>query len=439
MTTVNQNLGTNHHIIGRAAGTARRPRSARWLAAAAVGALLVAGGGVTGAQSASAAVGCEVDYQITSQWQGGFGASVTVKSLGDPVNEWRLAWNFISGQTITQMWNGSYIQSGTQVTVANTSWNGTLATGSTASFGFNSTSGSSNPVPSSFTLNGTACTGQVSVTPTPTTSTTPTIPTTPGGPGLIDNNFTVTREAAYGTSNKFTVLRPSQVSGTMPVLVFGNGGCQHSTSSAEATFLTQVASRGIVVVQEGAVSGSYSGVSNGSPIPTLLTDAITWAQSENARSGATLAGHLDLSKVTSSGFSCGGIEALVASADARVKSVVSLNSGLFSDGSLGGYKPSELAKLHSPIMFMDGGSSDIAYPQSQANYKVVTVPAVLAEQTSAGHGGLINGSATTEAAKALVQFMDSTLNGNTAARAYLVGSSGLASKSGWIVQSKNGF
>jgi len=49
-------------------------------------------------------------------------------------------------------------QGGAHVTAANASWNGALAVGGSASFGFNGTFGSTNPAPTAFTLGGTACT-----------------------------------------------------------------------------------------------------------------------------------------------------------------------------------------------------------------------------------------------------------------------------------------
>src|SRR4051812_49755782 len=92
---------------------------------------------VATATTAQAATGCRVDYTVTSSWQGGFGASVNVTNLGDPVNGWRLSWSFTAGQTVTQLWNGTVSQSGAQVTVANAGYNGTITTGRTAAFGFN--------------------------------------------------------------------------------------------------------------------------------------------------------------------------------------------------------------------------------------------------------------------------------------------------------------
>src|SRR5205807_2280943 len=100
--------------------------------------LAVAGvASVVTAQAAQAATGCRVDYAVSSSWQGGFGANVTITNLGDPVTSWRLTWLFTAGQTITQLWNGTVAQSGANVTVGNVSYNGAIGTGASASFGFN--------------------------------------------------------------------------------------------------------------------------------------------------------------------------------------------------------------------------------------------------------------------------------------------------------------
>ncbi|MEV4582051.1 arabinofuranosidase catalytic domain-containing protein [Nonomuraea jabiensis] len=137
------------------------------LSAAAVAALSTAGVGVAAPHVASAAAaGCEVTYTVTNQWSGGFGANVSVHNLGDPVNGWKLTWSFPAGQTITQLWNGTYTQSGSQVTVSNVDYNGSVPSGGSTGFGFNGSWNGSNPVPSSFALNGVTCTGDVS-TPTP--------------------------------------------------------------------------------------------------------------------------------------------------------------------------------------------------------------------------------------------------------------------------------
>ena len=149
----------------------RSPHRARWLAAgAAVVTLAVVGAGSVLTAHAAAA-GCDVTYRVTNQWQGGFGADVSVRNLGDPLTGWSVRWSFASGQSVGQAWNANVTQSGTQVTATNVGWNGALATGGTASFGFNGSVTGSNPVPSGFTLNGVPCTG--AVTPTATTTSRP--------------------------------------------------------------------------------------------------------------------------------------------------------------------------------------------------------------------------------------------------------------------------
>ncbi|WP_442934573.1 rhamnogalacturonan lyase family protein [Micromonospora sp. CPCC 205739] len=137
--------------------------------------------------ASAAAAGCRVDYRITNQWGGGFGADVTVTNLGDPVNGWTLTWSYAAGQRVTQAWNATVTQSGAQVTARDAGYNAAIGTGGTANFGFNASwNDASNPAPAAFALNGTTCTGATAPTttaPPPTTppSTTPPPTTPPAG------------------------------------------------------------------------------------------------------------------------------------------------------------------------------------------------------------------------------------------------------------------
>jgi len=142
-----------------------RPPRRRLLIAAVAATAAALPGAVFLAGNAHAAAACNVDYAVTNQWQGGFGASVTVTNLGDPVNGWDLRWNFSAGQAVTQLWNGSATQSGSQVDVTDAGFNAAIPTGGNASFGFNGSSAASNPNPTAFTLNGIACTGAASSSP----------------------------------------------------------------------------------------------------------------------------------------------------------------------------------------------------------------------------------------------------------------------------------
>ncbi|GAA1770163.1 cellulose binding domain-containing protein [Luedemannella helvata] len=204
------------------------PRQSRIAAALAV--TVAAAAVITTATSASAATGCRVTYAVTNQWPGGFGATIDIDNLGDPLTSWRLTWSFTAGQTVTQLWNGTATQSGAQVTVTNAAWNGSLATGARASVGFNgSWNNAANPVPTAFAVNGVACTGAVTttavtttrtVTSAPVTSRPPTSapvtsrpptsapvtsagPTTPA-PGVLNQVHTPGRVRAVGTGAQFT-------------------------------------------------------------------------------------------------------------------------------------------------------------------------------------------------------------------------------------------
>jgi Cellulose binding domain len=103
---------------------------------------------------------CHINYTITNQWPGGFGAAITINNTGTTsISNWTLTWTFANGQTITQIWNGSETQSGANVTVTNLSYNGAIpAGGNYNGMGFNgSWNNTTNAVPASFAVNGTTC------------------------------------------------------------------------------------------------------------------------------------------------------------------------------------------------------------------------------------------------------------------------------------------
>jgi len=142
---------------------------------------VVSAGSLTAVVASAAAAGCRVDYAVTNQWPGGFGATVTITNLGDPIDGWSLAWSYPAGQTVTQAWNATVTQNGSQVTAVNAAYNGAVGTNGTASFGFNGGWTGGNPAPAGFTLNGTACTGTVDPTTGPPTTSPPTTPPPAGG------------------------------------------------------------------------------------------------------------------------------------------------------------------------------------------------------------------------------------------------------------------
>jgi poly(hydroxyalkanoate) depolymerase family esterase len=103
---------------------------------------------------------CRIHYGVVSQWPGGFQAGLTITNTSTTaINGWTLRFSFANGQVITTSWNGIFSQTGSQVTVTNTSSNGFIAAGSSLSVppGFQATWSGTNTAPTSFTLNGVSC------------------------------------------------------------------------------------------------------------------------------------------------------------------------------------------------------------------------------------------------------------------------------------------
>src|SRR5579863_8047418 len=69
-------------------------------------------------------------YSIVNQWPGGFQAAITIQNTGStPWSGWTLTWTFPNGQTISGLWNGAASQSGSNVTVQNLSYDGSIPAG----------------------------------------------------------------------------------------------------------------------------------------------------------------------------------------------------------------------------------------------------------------------------------------------------------------------
>jgi len=91
---------------------------------------------------------CSAAYSLVSSWPGGFQGQVVVTNTGSGTRSgWTVGWTFPGDQQISDLWNGSYAQSGEKVTVSNASYDATLAPGATATVGFTGTYTGSNNAP----------------------------------------------------------------------------------------------------------------------------------------------------------------------------------------------------------------------------------------------------------------------------------------------------
>jgi hypothetical protein len=176
----------------------------------AAGVLVAAGITTVTALPANAAVSCQVDYVLRTQWNTGFTTDFTLHNNGDPLTSWTLTFTWPGNQQITQApWNaGAWSQTGNAVSISNAAWNGTVATGGVVSgMGFNASYSGTNTNPTNFAINGTPCGGQQQ---TPQLVVTPTnVPVPEGGTATYAvhltsapaANVTVTSTAGTGDAD----------------------------------------------------------------------------------------------------------------------------------------------------------------------------------------------------------------------------------------------
>jgi hypothetical protein len=124
---------------------------------------------------------------------------------------------------------------------------------------------------------------------------------------------------------------------------------------------------------------------------TQLVDAINWAVAENARKESPWFGRLDVAHIAMAGQSCGGLQAIAEAKDARVATTLILNSGVLPDSSLPGAAATHesLKALHSPTLYLSGDSSDVAYKNANADFRLINgVPLFYGWKAGVGHAAV---------------------------------------------------
>ncbi|MET8158142.1 cellulose binding domain-containing protein [Sphaerisporangium sp. NPDC005289] len=115
-----------------------------------------------GAQAASVSA----TFVKTSDWGSGFEAKYTVANgTASTVNGWTVEFDLPSGTTVGTYWDALMNQSGGHYTFRNREYNGSLAPGASASFGF---VGAGPGAPLNCKVNGASCGGGTTPSPTPT-------------------------------------------------------------------------------------------------------------------------------------------------------------------------------------------------------------------------------------------------------------------------------
>jgi dienelactone hydrolase len=193
----------------------------------------------------------------------------------------------------------------------------------------------------------------------------------------------------------------------------------------------------------GPGAGRGKGKGKGGPaIPANMTDgtalirAIDWMAKEVADPKSRFYQKVDTTHVAAMGMSCGGLMSYGASADPRIATVGIWNSGLI--------QPDEkiIGGLHSSVIIITGGESDIAYANGKRDFETMParVPIFYGVYPSVGHGGTYNEDNGGAFGVTAVAWLKWQLMNDTGAKGkgYFVGPRcGLCTNSQWQVNSRS--
>jgi len=203
-----------------------------------------------------------------------------------------------------------------------------------------------------------------------------------GAPLAVPGPYKVESGPAFGSPGH-VVYRPADLTpfpakDTLPLMVWGNGGCAIN-STRYGGFLTTIASHGFVVMATAAEPGVTRATAD------ILRKAVDWAEAENKRAESPLKGKINLDKIAVMGQSCGGFMSLELGADPRVDTIGVFNSGVQ------GNNMAQLAKLHGPVLLINGHERDFLMASSKATYDAIdTLPAFYGARKGAGHTATVD-------------------------------------------------
>jgi dienelactone hydrolase len=203
-----------------------------------------------------------------------------------------------------------------------------------------------------------------------------------GAPLAVPGPYKVESGPAFGSAGHVVYrpvdLTPFPAKDTLPLMVWGNGGCAIN-STRYGGFLTTIASHGFVVMATAAEPGVTRATAD------ILRKAVDWAEAENKRAESPLKGKINLDKIAVMGQSCGGFMSLELGADPRVDTIGVFNSGVQ------GNNMAQLAKLHGPVLLINGHERDFLMASSKATYDAVeTLPAFYGARKGAGHTATVD-------------------------------------------------
>ena len=226
----------------------------------------------------------------------------------------------------------------------------------------------------------------------------------------------------------------------LPVLVWGNGACSNSPWE-HMNFLNEIASQGYIVLATGFIPMEDEWYKGPMSRTEQQIESIDWIIAQNADPASPYYNKIDVKNICVAGMSCGGLQTLFNCADPRIKALMICNSGLFNQQNasqaVGGMPmpPKEkLNEIHTPIIYILGGSEDIAYENGMDDFhRIKHVPAYAAN-FPVGHGGTYRQPHGGEFTIAALAWLNWQLKGDQEA-AKMFTNSELTKREGWTLES----
>jgi len=173
--------------------------------------------------------------------------------------------------------------------------------------------------------------------------------------------------------------------------------------------------------------------------PAGLKQALEWAIAQNADKNSPYYGKLDVDNIAAAGMSCGGLQALHMSDDARIKTIMVMNSGFFGTGE--SEDKASLAKMkQKSVIWILGGSTDIAWENGNDDFKRMSgsMPACLVSLDGIGHGGTYMQPHGGDYAKVAAAWLNWWLKNDKEASTMFTGNEpGVGKMAGWTYERKN--
>lgn len=262
-----------------------------------------------------------------------------------------------------------------------------------------------------------------------------------GAPLAVSGPYAVESGMAFGSPGH-VVFRPADLGAfpdrdTLPVVVWGNGGCAIN-STRYGGFLSTIASHGFVVLATAAVEGADRRQANADD----LRAAVEWAYAEDARQGSPLRGKVDTGHIAVMGQSCGGFLSVSLGADPRVDTIGVFNSGVQApnpNGPAGPFPTTDsLADLHGPVLLINGHERDFMMETSHANFELIDdLPVFYGARRNAGHTATVDHPGGGEFANVASNWVRWQFKGDQEAGRMFTGPNcGLCTNPNWDTQSK---